>query len=49
MGGTLLVGSFMMFAFNVIATIVVRRPFELPEIAEMTATIPAPAPTFAGE
>jgi cbb3-type cytochrome c oxidase subunit I len=49
MGGVLLVGSFVMFAYNVIATVVVRRPFELPEIKMMTATIPPLTPTLAGE
>jgi cbb3-type cytochrome c oxidase subunit I len=49
MGGVLLVGSFVMFAYNVIATVVVRRPFELPEIKTMTATIPSLTPTLAGE
>ena len=32
MGGVLLVTSFVMFAYNVIATIIVRRPFELPDL-----------------
>jgi cbb3-type cytochrome oxidase subunit 1 len=51
MGGALIVTSFVMFAYNVIATIVVRRPFELPDIKVKTAVIPAsaPAPTMAGE
>jgi cbb3-type cytochrome oxidase subunit 1 len=28
MGGALVVTSFVMFAYNVIATVIVRRPFE---------------------
>ena len=49
MGGTLLVTSFMMFAWNVFATIIVRRPFELPDLKTKTATLPSPIPNLAGE
>jgi cbb3-type cytochrome c oxidase subunit I len=49
MGGVLLVTSFMMFVWNVFATIIVRRPFELPEIKVKTSTIASPTPTLAGE
>jgi len=49
MGGTLVVTSFVMFAWNLIATAVVRRPFELPDMKVVTATIPASTPTLAGE
>ena len=44
MGGVLLVvTSFVMFAYNVIATIVVRRPFELPDLAK-SGPRPSPLP-----
>jgi cbb3-type cytochrome c oxidase subunit I len=49
MGGALVVTSFVMFAYNVIATVVVRRPFELPDVKVRTATVPASAPAIAGE
>jgi cbb3-type cytochrome c oxidase subunit I len=49
MGGALVVTSFVMFAYNTIATMVVRRPFVLPEVKVRTAATPAPAPTMAGE
>jgi cbb3-type cytochrome c oxidase subunit I len=49
MGGVLLVSSFVMFAYNVIATIAVRRPFELPDLDTNTATVPSAAPSMAGE
>jgi cytochrome c oxidase cbb3-type subunit I len=49
MGGVLLVTSFMMFVWNVFATMIVRRPFELPEIKVKTATIASSTPTLAGE
>jgi cbb3-type cytochrome c oxidase subunit I len=49
MGGTLIVTSFMMFAYNVIATVVVRRPFELPDVKAGTVALPAPAPAMAEE
>jgi hypothetical protein len=39
----------MMFVWNVFATMIVRRPFELPEIKVKTATIASPTPTLAGE
>ena len=43
MGGVLLVISFVMFAYNIIATVVVRRPFEVPEMGSG----PAPSPLAA--
>lgn len=49
MGGTLVVTSFVMFAYNVIATAIVRRPFELPDVKIRTAKVPAPAAAMAGE
>jgi len=51
MGGALVVTSFVMFAYNVIATVIVRRPFELPDAKVRTATIPGstPAPAMAEE
>jgi cbb3-type cytochrome c oxidase subunit I len=53
MGGALVVTSFVMFAYNVIATVVVRRAFELPDLKVRTATVPgsalAPAPATAEE
>lgn len=49
MGGALVVTSFVMFAYNIIATMVVRRPFELPDMGVRTAPMPAAAPTMAGE
>jgi cbb3-type cytochrome c oxidase subunit I len=49
MGGFLVVASFVMFAYNVIATVVVRRAFELPDVRIRTATIPASAHRMAGE
>jgi len=48
MGGTLVVTSFVMFAYNVIATVVVRRPFELPDVKTVAATTPTPTPAIAG-
>jgi cbb3-type cytochrome c oxidase subunit I len=51
MGGALVVTSFVMFAWNVLATIIVRRPFVLPDVQVKTAAIPDPAvmPSMAGE
>jgi cbb3-type cytochrome c oxidase subunit I len=49
MGGALIVTSFVMFAYNVFATIIVKRPFELPDLLTKTAIIPSPTPTLAGE
>ena len=51
MGGALVVASFVMFAYNVIATVIARRPFELPDAKVRTATIPGstPAPAMAEE
>jgi cbb3-type cytochrome c oxidase subunit I len=40
MGGTLLVTSFVMFAYNVLATIAVRRPFVLPEMKPVASPEP---------
>jgi len=48
MGGVLLVTSFIMFTYNVIATIVVRRPFELPDFTTMTEPVPTTAPIMVG-
>jgi cbb3-type cytochrome c oxidase subunit I len=48
MGGVLIVTSFVMFAYNLVATIVVRRPVEVPSLpSPMTTpqTVPAPAMT----
>jgi cytochrome c oxidase cbb3-type subunit 1 len=42
MGGALVVASFVMFAYNVLATIIVRRPFELPDVKVKTAVMPEP-------
>ena len=49
MGGALMVTSFMMFVWNVFATMIVRRPFELPEMKTKTAIFPSTTPTLAGE
>ena len=49
MGGALVVTSFVMFAYNIIATAIVRRPFELPDIKVRTATVPPTTPAMAGE
>ncbi len=49
MGGALIVISFVMFAWNLIATVVVRRPFEQPDTKTMTANVPTLSPTLAGE
>jgi len=51
MGGALVVTSFVMFAYNILATVIVRRPFELPDAKVRTATIPGstPAPAMAEE
>jgi len=49
MGGALMVVSFMMFVWNVFATMIVRRPFELPEMNVKTAVFPSTTPTLAGE
>ena len=49
MGGTLLVTSFMLFCWNVFATIIVRRPFVLPELKLRPASASVPAPIAAGE
>lgn len=48
-GGTLVVTSFVMFAYNVIATVVARRPFELPDVKAEAASTPTPAPAMAEE
>jgi cbb3-type cytochrome c oxidase subunit I len=40
MGGILIVISFMMFVWNVFATMIVKRPFELPDMSVKTAIIP---------
>jgi cbb3-type cytochrome c oxidase subunit I len=37
MGGILVVTSFVMFAYNIIATAVIKRPFELPDMKGATA------------
>lgn len=47
MGGALLVTSFVMFAYNVIATIAVRRPYELPDMKTKTAIIAETLPSTA--
>lgn len=49
MGGTLIVTSFIMFAYNVLATVIVRRPFVLPDVKLSTEATPAPVPALAGE
>jgi cbb3-type cytochrome c oxidase subunit I len=49
MGGVLLVGSFAMFAYNAIATIIVRRPFELPDLTVKRVASPSLTPELAGE
>ena len=51
MGGVLLITSFVMFAFNVMATIVVKRPFEYPDIASEKPGVlsAATSPAIAGE
>jgi cbb3-type cytochrome c oxidase subunit I len=49
MGGALIVTSFVMFAYNAIATVIVRRPFVLPEIKTKTAELPVSASAMAGE
>jgi cbb3-type cytochrome oxidase subunit 1 len=54
MGGALVVTSFVMFAYNIIATVVVRPPFELPDLtsdmgaAEMPTTRPTTPAVTAG-
>jgi cbb3-type cytochrome oxidase subunit 1 len=48
MGGTLMVGSFIIFAYNVIATVVVRPPFEQPDIAAEWVAHPPATPELAG-
>jgi cbb3-type cytochrome c oxidase subunit I len=54
MGGALVVTSFVMFAYNIIATVVVRPPFELPNLtsdmgaAEMPTTRPTTPAVTAG-
>jgi cbb3-type cytochrome oxidase subunit 1 len=42
MGGALLVTSFGMFAYNVIATVVVKRPKDVPRLP-LAASVAAPA------
>jgi cbb3-type cytochrome oxidase subunit 1 len=54
MGGSLLVISFCMFAWNIVATVIVRRPFEQPEMPTRepvfrSNTAAAVAPTVAAE
>jgi cbb3-type cytochrome c oxidase subunit I len=43
MGGALVVTSFVMFAYNVIATVVVRRPFEEADVRLLPVDVFAPA------
>jgi cbb3-type cytochrome c oxidase subunit I len=43
MGGALVVTSFVMFAYNVIATVVVRRPFEEADVRLLPVDVLAPA------
>lgn len=43
MGGALVVTSFVMFAYNVIATVVVRRPFEEADVGLLPVDVLAPA------
>ncbi len=49
MGGALIVTSFVMFAYNILATAVVRHPFELPDLKVRITEIPASAAAVAGE
>jgi cbb3-type cytochrome c oxidase subunit I len=49
MGGALVVASFVMFAYNIIATAILRPSFELPEVKIRAATVPASSPAVAGE
>lgn len=50
MGGALLVTSFAMFAWNIAATVLVRRPLDLPDMAVAAGTTgPAPTPILAEE
>ncbi len=46
MGGTLIVTSFVMFAYNILATLIVPRPFELPEV-NVTPQVADAAPAHA--
>ena len=43
MGGALIVTSFVMFAWNIIATIIVKRPFELPDMTVRRVVTPISA------
>ncbi len=50
MGGVLLVTSFVMFAYNTIATIVVKKPFVQPDIVLSTVpTVKSPAELAGGD
>lgn len=49
MGGALVVTSFVMFAYNILATAILRPSFELPEVKARAATVPASSPAVAGE
>ena len=42
MGGALVVTSFVMFAYNIIATVVVKRPFVLPDVKSASGGTPSP-------
>jgi cbb3-type cytochrome c oxidase subunit I len=51
MGGALLVTSFVMFAYNIVATIAVKKPLDLPDLEASKAKprLSVPAPVLAEE
>jgi cbb3-type cytochrome c oxidase subunit I len=49
MGGALVVTSFVMFAYNILATAILKPSFELPEVKTRAATLPGSSPAVAGE